>query len=133
MQHCQPTVWFFLLLVTASSCWADAEKSKSLSSSNENGLRSAGPFGDVLGNLVNNIACRATNSFGRTGRCVPRSCCSSQLSVDALCVDSRYTCCYGVDLCLERDYDRDYDYRPNQHVLKPDRFYRKLYFYSSSS
>lgn len=80
----------------------------------------ASPITDILGSLVNNIACRGTSNFGRTGQCLPRSCCAADLSVERLCIDGAYTCCYGRDLCIDRDiHHHDGHNRPLEDGYRP--------------
>ena len=83
--------------------------------------------GNIITTIVDYLGCRRTRNYGFAGQCVRRSCCRSSASVNGLCLNSQYTCCYGEDVCEEERFhalqgSRRPGYPPNR---RPGDRYRK--------
>ena len=59
---------------------------------------------DLIGTILDTLACRTTSQYGYNGRCVPRRCCRGMNGVDSLCSQSGFVCCYSGDRCLDGDF-----------------------------
>ena len=64
---------------------------------------------DIIGTILDTLACRSTTQFGYSGRCVPRQCCRRDNGVDNLCSRDGFVCCYSGDRCQEDLFRKFYE------------------------